>query len=108
VPAYDELIFIAHRDRLGDPRLPRFLAAVERATLFMLNHPAEAWEDFRTYRAELDDELNKRAWADTLPRFAQSPAALDVGRYRRFAEFLKEQKLIPEVLPVGDYAVSLP
>jgi putative hydroxymethylpyrimidine transport system substrate-binding protein len=108
VPAYDELIFIAHKDRLGDARLPRFLAAVERATLFMLNHPDEAWDDFRRYRPELDDELNKRAWADTLPRFAQSPAALDVGRYRRFAEFLKEQKLIPEVLPVGDYAVSLP
>ncbi|MDF2766424.1 MAG: transporter ATP-binding protein, partial [Rhodospirillales bacterium] len=99
VPAYDELIFIAHKDRLGDARLPRFLAAVERATLFMLNHPEEAWEDFRSYRPELDDELNKRAWADTLPRFAQSPAALDAGRYRRFAEFLKEQKLIPEVLP---------
>jgi putative hydroxymethylpyrimidine transport system substrate-binding protein len=108
VPAYDELIFIAHKDRLGDARLPRFLAAVERATLFMLNHPEEAWEDFRSYRPELDDELNKRAWADTLPRFAQSPAALDAGRYRRFAEFLKEQKLIPEVLPVGDYAVGLP
>ncbi len=108
VPAYDELIFIAHKDRLGDARLPRFLAAVERAILFMLNHPEQAWEDFRSYRPELDDELNKRAWADTLPRFAQSPAALDAGRYRRFAEFLKEQKLIPEVLPVGDYAVSLP
>ncbi|HEX6103108.1 MAG TPA: ABC transporter substrate-binding protein, partial [Alphaproteobacteria bacterium] len=55
VPAYDELIFIAHKDRLGDSRLPRFLAAVERATLFMLNHPDEAWDDFRSYRAELDD-----------------------------------------------------
>jgi putative hydroxymethylpyrimidine transport system substrate-binding protein len=108
VPAYDELIFIAHKDRLGDARLPRFLAAVERATLFMLNHPDEAWDDFRRYRPELDDELNKRAWADTLPRFAHSPAALDVGRYRRFAEFLKERKLIAEVPPVEAYAVSLP
>jgi putative hydroxymethylpyrimidine transport system substrate-binding protein len=108
VPAYDELIFIAHKDRLSDARLPRFLQAVERATLFMLNHPDEAWDEFRGYRAELDDELNRRAWADTLPRFAQSPAALDAGRYRRFAEFLKEQKLIPEVLPVESYAVTLP
>jgi putative hydroxymethylpyrimidine transport system substrate-binding protein len=108
VPVYDELIYIAHRDRLGDPRLPRFLQAVERATLFMLNHPDEAWDAFRSYRPELDDALNERAWADTLPRFAHSPAALDVGRYSRFAEFLKEQKLIPEALPVSDYAVSLP
>jgi putative hydroxymethylpyrimidine transport system substrate-binding protein len=107
VPAYDELIYLAHRDRLEDPRLPRFLDAVERATLFMLNHPDEAWDDFRRYRAELDDELNKRAWADTLPRFAQAPAGLDTGRYRRFAEFLKEQALIADAPPVESYAVQL-
>ncbi len=108
VPAYDELIFIAHRDRLNDARLPRFLDAIERAVLFMLNHPEEAWDDFRHYRAELDDDLNRRAWADTLPRFATSPGALDIGRYRRFAEFLHGQKLIPEVIPVERYAVDLP
>ena len=107
VPAYDELIYLAHRDRLEDPRLPRFLDAVERATLFMLNHPDEAWDDFRRYRAELDDALNKRAWADTLPRFAQAPAALDSRRYRRFAEFLKEQALIADAPPVESYAVQL-
>jgi putative hydroxymethylpyrimidine transport system substrate-binding protein len=107
VPPYDELIYLAHRDRLADARLPRFLAAVERATLFMLNHPEEAWDDFRRYRAELDDALNKRAWADTLPRFAQAPAALDGGRYRRFAEFLREQKLIADAPPVESYAVQI-
>ena len=37
----------------------------------------------------LDDELNRRAWAATLPRFAHSPAALDHGRYQRFAAFLE-------------------
>ncbi len=107
VPAYDELIYLAHRDRLQDPRLPRFLDAVERATLFMLNHPDEAWDNFRRYRTELDDDLNKRAWADTLPRFAQAPAGLDTGRYRRFAEFLKEQALIADAPPVESYAVQL-
>jgi putative hydroxymethylpyrimidine transport system substrate-binding protein len=107
VPAYDELIYLAHRDRLADARLPRFLGAVERATLFMLNHPDEAWDDFRRYRAELDDALNKRAWAETLPRFAQAPAALDGGRYRRFAEFLREQKLIADAPPVESYAVQI-
>ncbi len=107
VPAYDELIFIANRERLQDARLPRFLDAIERAVLFMLNHPEEAWEDFRRYRPELDDELNKRAWADTLPRFAKSPAALDIGRYRRFAEFLYARKLIAQALPVERYGVDL-
>jgi putative hydroxymethylpyrimidine transport system substrate-binding protein len=103
VPAYDELIFVAHRDRVEDPRLPRFLAAVEQAAQFMLNHPEESWQLFIKAHPDLDDELNRRAWRDTLPRFAQSPAALDAGRYDRFAAFLVAQGLIPAVLPVDSY-----
>jgi putative hydroxymethylpyrimidine transport system substrate-binding protein len=107
VPPYDELVYIAHRDALGDPRLGRFLGAVERASLWLVNHPEEAWEAFKgTDPATLDDELNRRAWADTLPRFAHSPAALDHGRYARFAAFLKERGLIPEARPVEAYAVD--
>jgi putative hydroxymethylpyrimidine transport system substrate-binding protein len=58
-------------------------------------------------RKELDDELNRRAWRDTLARFALRPRALDVNRYRRFAAFLADQQLIPKALPVSDYAVQL-
>lgn len=107
VPAYDELIFVAHRDRLDDPRLPRFLAAIEEAVQFMLNHPDEAWQYFVAAHPDLDDELNRRAWRDTLPRFALRPAALDAGRYDRFAAFLAEQGLISRVPPVADYTAVL-
>jgi putative hydroxymethylpyrimidine transport system substrate-binding protein len=107
VPAYDELIFVANKERLGDPRLPKFLAAVERAIQFMVNHPEESWQLFVAAHPDLDDELNRRAWRDTLPRFAQSPAALDAGRYDRFAAFLKDQGMIPEVLPVASYTAVL-
>lgn len=107
VPAYDELIYVAHVDSLGDPRLQRFMEAVEAATHWLMNHPEEAWAIFAAYDGELDDELNRRAWADTLPRLALSPAALDHRRYARFAEFLVERGLIEKALPVGDYAVDL-
>jgi putative hydroxymethylpyrimidine transport system substrate-binding protein len=107
VPAYDELILVAHADRLDDPRLPRFLAALEQGVQFLLNHPDESWLLFIKGRGDLDDELNRRAWRDTLPRFALRPAALDRGRYARFAEFLKERGLLTEVLPVERYALEL-
>jgi len=107
IPAYDELIMVTNRDRLNDPRLRGFLRAVEQATQFILNHPQEAWELFIKNHKELDDELNRRAWRDTLPRFALRPAALDTGRYRRFARFLAEQGIIKEARPVSDYAVEL-
>lgn len=108
VPAYDELIFVAKTDRLADPKLRRFVDAVEAGSRFMVNHPPEAWFMFIKGRKELDDELNRRAFADTLPRFAHRPAALDTARYARFAQFLAARGLIPKALPVADYAVELP
>ncbi len=48
-----------------------------------------------------------RAWRDTLPRFALRPAALDRGRYARFAKFLIAQGVIKTTPPVADYAVEL-
>jgi putative hydroxymethylpyrimidine transport system substrate-binding protein len=107
VPAYDELIFIAHSGALDDARLPRFIDAIEAATLHILNHPDESFALFVEGRPELDDELNRRAWADTLPRFALRPAALDVARYARFAKFLEAQGLIGLPPPVDTYAVEL-
>ena len=107
VPAYDELILVAASERLDDPRLPRFLRALERGVLYLINHPEESWDLFANYQEGLDDELNRRAWADTLPRFALRPAALDRGRYRRFAEFLVERGVIEDTPPLEDYAVEL-
>lgn len=107
VPAYDELIYLAHRDQLSRPEFKRFLVAVEHATDWLLNHQDEAWAAFKATDPALDDALNARAWADTLPRFAHRPAALDHGRYARFAAFLKERRLIEAIPPVGSYAVDL-
>ena len=108
VPAYDELIVVAKKDKAHDPRYRRFLDAVENAVTFLINHPDDAWKLFIKNNKKLDNELNRRAWRDTLPRFALRPAAFDNVRYQRFAAFLKKQGLIKKVLPVSDYAVELP
>ena len=108
VPAYDELILVANNKTLGAPRLRRFVDALERGVQFLINHPDDSWRLFVKAYADLDDELNRRAWRDTLPRFALRPAALDSARYRRFARFLKDQKLIENIPPLGTYAVELP
>jgi putative hydroxymethylpyrimidine transport system substrate-binding protein len=107
VPIYDELIFVTRRDLVGDERLVRFLDAIEEATVFLTNHPEEAWGMFIAAYPDLDDELNRQAWLDTLPRFAKRPAALDVGRYERFAAFMAERGLIGTPPPVEDYTAVL-
>ena len=107
VPPYDELILVANRARLDDPRLRKALRAVERGVQYLVNHPVESWRLFAGHKKGLDDELNRRAWRDTLPRFALRPAALDRGRYQRFAAFLIEQGVIKATPPVESYAVEL-
>ncbi|MCY3981887.1 MAG: ABC transporter substrate-binding protein [Alphaproteobacteria bacterium] len=108
VPSYDELIVVAHRDTLDRPAYRAFVDAMERGIQYMINHPDEAWKLFIAgSRKDLDDELNRRAWRDTLPRFALRPAALDRRRYERFAEFVLERGLVESLPPVETYAVEL-
>ncbi|SDE15648.1 ABC transporter substrate-binding protein [Limimaricola pyoseonensis] len=107
LPAYDELIYVANPETMDADRVRRFLAATERATQFIVNHPDESWEIFAGTSAELRDELNERAWADTIPRFALRPAALDAGRYHRFEVFLNEAGLVEGTRAVSDLAIDL-
>jgi putative hydroxymethylpyrimidine transport system substrate-binding protein len=109
LPIYDELIYIAHRDRARDALLRRFLDATEAATHFIINNPEEAWRMFIAGpRRELDNALNQRAWASTINRFSLSPAALDRNRYDRMARHLAARRLIRAVPPLDSYAVELP
>jgi putative hydroxymethylpyrimidine transport system substrate-binding protein len=108
VPVYDELIVVAHKDKLRDPRFKRFVAALEKGALYLTNNPEESWKLFVARHKDLNDELNRRAWRDTLPRFDKRPAAMDKGRYERFARFLKERGLVKELPPLEQYAVELP
>ena len=108
IPAYDELILIANKDQINDSKLRRFVDALEEGVQYLVNHPDESWKLFiKGDRKNLDDELNRRAWRDTLPRFALRPGALDQQRYRRFAEFLQEQGAVKNVPPLQSWAVEL-
>ena len=107
VPAYDELIIVANRQDLKRPALGRFLLAVEKGVQYLINHPDEAWQLFKNTDKALDNELNARAWRDTLPRFALRPVALDRGRYERFAKFLEDRGLLKMAPPLESYAVEL-
>ncbi|SFA54893.1 putative hydroxymethylpyrimidine transport system substrate-binding protein [Paracoccus halophilus] len=107
VPTYDELIIVANPDKLDPEQGRALLRAVERGAQYMINHPDEAWQLFSATAPDLRDELNTQAWKDTLPRFSQSPAALDQGRYARFEQFLFDAGLVDSILPVSDLAMDL-
>ncbi|CUH49882.1 ABC transporter substrate-binding protein [Ruegeria atlantica] len=107
VPSYDELIYVANPNTMDADKVARFLSATEKATQFIVNNPEKSWEIFAATSPELQDELNARAWVDTLPRFALRPAGFDAGRYARFEAFLKDSGMIDSINPVSDISVDV-
>ncbi len=106
VPTYDELIYITHTDRADDEAVATFLDVAERGAIWMTNHPDEALDLFLEAHPDLDNALNRRAFADTLPRFAKRVRALDEDRYARFAAFVEESGLVKGTLPPLESYVS--
>ncbi len=107
VPSYDELIYVANPDTMDADQIARFMAATEKATQYIVNNPVKSWEIFSATSTELQDELNKRAWVDTLPRFALRPAGYDAGRYARFEQFLHDSGMIPSINPVETITIDV-
>ncbi len=108
IPSYDELILVARRDDIKSQKFRKFVDALEEGVRFLVNHPKRSWELFIRGRKDLDNQLNRLAWRDTLPRFALRSGALDRARYQRFAKFLRKQGLIKKVPQLDFYAVELP
>ena len=103
VPTYDELILVAKRETVDVPRTKKLLAAITEATAWLKANPAEAWGVFSKSGKDLDNELNKLAWKDTLPLLAADPTALDRSRYQAFADFLVKRGLIKQAPPLDSY-----
>ena len=104
VPTYDELVFVANAKKYDAAMISAFNKALEQATTYIVNHPQAAWNEFVSYAPDtLNNELNKRAWRDTLTRFALRPAAIDLKRYDDYAQFMFDNKLINSLPKAKDY-----
>ncbi len=108
VPSYDELIYVAAADKISDPRLPRFLAAITEATAFIHEHPDEALAMFLKSHSDLDNDLTRKQFAATVDYFPENPGELDRAKYLGFAGFLTMNGLLDKQPPLDTFAVELP
>ena len=104
VPTYEELIYIANQKNKNNPLFDKFFNAIQKATLTIVNDPESTWKDFSSFRKGLDDELNKRAYKDTISRFALRPQAHDLKTYKNFSKFLKNKGIIKQDINVESFA----
>lgn len=104
VPAYEELIFVTHPDFAGTAKIERFLDVMDQATQLILQSPDAMYQSFTSYRpADLNNELNRRAWTDTLPKLARETRQTDVTQWELFAQFMTQRGLIQNPLPPKTY-----
>lgn len=107
IPPYDELIFIANSKKNDKDAIRRFLRAIEMATQYIVNNPEKSWKIFRDYSPrKLDNELNRRAWFDTISRFDLRPAARDTARYQAFADYLQKKGELKVRVNSKDYMLD--
>ena len=104
VPTYEELIYIANQKNKNNPLFDKFFSAIQKATLTIINDPVSTWKDFSSFRKGLDDELNKRAYKDTISRFSLRPQAHDIKTYENFSNFLKRKGIIKKITKVETFA----
>ncbi len=60
VPAYDELVIVAHRDAIQEAKIRKFLTALQAGVGYLRAHPQKSWEAFAAAHPELRTELNHR------------------------------------------------
>jgi putative hydroxymethylpyrimidine transport system substrate-binding protein len=107
VPLYDELILVARQDRLSDPKLRRFMAALQDGTAALAKAPDAMWQAFAQAHTELATRLNEASWHATIPAIAANPTKLDGPRYLRFQSFALQQGIITKQLPLNTFAVDI-
>lgn len=109
IPLYDEMILVANREALERRRqnIVQFLETLQRATLWIIDNPDEAWELIRKAEPSLDTPANAHVWEDTLRYLALRPMLLQAQRYKRFEAYLKELGLIETITPVEQLATDL-
>jgi len=107
MPSYDELIIVTNHRKITDPRLKKFLIALQQASDYLLKNPEKSWQLFANNNPTLNNELTHQIWQTTLPYLARHPTQLNQTAYQAFADFLYEKKIITKKILTRDYTAQI-
>lgn len=107
VPPSDELILLSNANELKNPALPAFLGALKQGVAALKADPDGMLKKFLKENPSLNDKLDIASWHALPPYFDNDPAALDAKRYETYRDFLFENGVIKQKLPLGKYAVTV-
>lgn len=91
VPSYAELIFVANKSLQHDPRLPKFIFALQEGVAYLKAHPEATWQVFIKQYPNLNDAVNHQSWLVTIPYFADQPGKFNAKQNEQLRQFLQKQ-----------------
>ena len=107
VPPSDELLVLSNVNGLKNPALPAFLGALKEGVAALKADPDGMLAKFLKENPSLNDKLDIASWHAMPPYFDTDPAALNVKRYEAYRDFLFDNGVIKQKLPLDDYAVTI-
>lgn len=112
VPNTYELLFVVHQDTLTKrlAEVQGVLRAVARGIDYTRTHPTESFSLFVKVWPELNDELNRRSFAATIPLYAIGVRHDDAARWETMQAFLIAAGMLTQTHPLEDLysTVALP
>ncbi len=104
VPHTEEIVIVANAGRAAkDASLMRaFLAGLARGIAFTVEHPEEAFQEFTAAYPDLDDALNRRAYAITLPLFSKGARLGPEAEWEVLKSYLLKNGLIKSDIPLTE------
>lgn len=106
IPPYDELIFVANKNKLSDPRLKKFFIALKKGVKYLHKHPETTWRAFAKAHPE-KGELSKLSWFASISYFSLNPTELDADKYNKFMLFMYKNHAITHKIPLSTYAFRI-
>jgi putative hydroxymethylpyrimidine transport system substrate-binding protein len=106
IPPYDELIFVANKKSISDPRLKKFFIALKKGANYLKKHPKASWKAFAKAHPEKGD-MSRLSWFASIPYFSQNPTELDAEKYNNFMLFMWKNHAISRKILLSEYAVCI-
>lgn len=90
-PFYNELIFIAKENKKNLQEHQQFLLALKEAVAYLIANPQEAWITLIKAYPELNNELAKNAWTETLTYFVTNPSKYDAQQSLQVLKWINQE-----------------
>ena len=103
VPDFYELVIIANPKSVASnpDKARKFMAALTEGLELTLSRPDEVLQGLLKEHPDMQNELNRRAFRETLPFFRGGPRQ-EPARWQAMADFMLERGLIDKPVAVGD------